>query len=131
MMILLPNGDDINTSSALIGDNRCATGRQHEPGNGGRGFTHLAAGYTQKLGAEMTAKVGAGYLAATKKLHRHPMSTRKGKGMGTEVNANVNYNIMKGLDFGVYGAYAWLGDFFKSNVAGASIPTTCTTSTSV
>ena len=34
--------------------------------------------------------------------------------MGTEVNANVNYNIMKGLDFGVYGAYAWLGDYFKS-----------------
>ena len=33
--------------------------------------------------------------------------------MGTEVNANVNYNIMKGLDFGLYGAYAWLGDFFK------------------
>ena len=29
--------------------------------------------------------------------------------MGTEVNANVNYNIMKGLDFGVYGAYAWAG----------------------
>ena len=42
--------------------------------------------------------------------------------MGTEVNANVNYNIMKGLDFGVYGAYAWLGDFFKSKPPGAQDP---------
>ena len=42
--------------------------------------------------------------------------------MGTEVNANLNYNIMKGLDFGVYGAYAWLGDYFKSNAPGAQDP---------
>ena len=42
--------------------------------------------------------------------------------MGTEVNANVNYSIMKGLDFGVYAAYAWLGDFFKSNAPGAVDP---------
>ncbi len=28
---------------------------------------------------------------------------------------SLNYNIMKGLDFGVVGAYAWLGDFYKNN----------------
>ena len=42
--------------------------------------------------------------------------------MGTEVNANVNYNIMKGLDFGLYGPYACLGDFFKSNLADSVDP---------
>ena len=121
MMILLPNADDINTSSALIGAAGVATGGNTSPGNGGRGITHFAAGYTQKLGTALTAKVGAGYLAATKKL-QNADATKKGKGMGTEVNANVNYNIMKGLDFGVYAAYCWLGDFFQSNVAGAVDP---------
>ena len=48
--------------------------------------------------------------------------------MGTEVNANVNYNIMKGLDVGVYAAYAWLGDYFKSGTPPASkVPRTPTT----
>jgi len=129
MMILLVNGDDINTSSALIGaaaapgsspsgsPTSCIT----SPGNCGRGITHVAAGYTQKLGDKLTGKVGAGYLAATKKLDNAD-ATKKGKSMGTEVNANVNYNILKGLDFGVYAAYAWLGDFYKLNTAGAVDP---------
>jgi len=127
MMILLPNGDDINTSSALVGAAGVATGGNTSPGNGGRGIWHVAAGYTQKLGDKLTGKVGAGYLAATKLLLTDQggatfATTKKGKGMGTEVNANVNYNIMKGLDFGVYAAYAWLGDYFKSSLAGAVDP---------
>jgi hypothetical protein len=135
MMILLPNPDDINTSTALIGAAGVpnvidpATGKPAKvspfatatsPGNGGRGITHIAAGYTQKLGDKLTAKFGLGYLAATKKLVTD--NTVKGKGMGTEVNANLNYNIMKGLEVGVYAAYAWLGDFYKSNVTGAVDP---------
>lgn len=120
MSILLPNGDDINTSSALVGAAGVATGGNTSPSNGGRGITHLAAGYSQKLGEKLTGKVGAGYLRATKLLLTD--TTKKGKSMGTEFNANVNYNIMKGLDFGLYGAYAWLGDFFKSNVAGSVDP---------
>jgi hypothetical protein len=126
MMILLVNGDDINTSSALIGAaaspsasvfGSCAT----SPGNCGRGIWHVGAGYTMPLGKQLTGKVGAGYLSATKRLNVVD-ANRKGDGMGTEVNANVNYNIMKGLDFGLYGAYAWLGDFYKSNAAGAKDP---------
>ena len=129
MMILLVNGDDINTSSALNGA-AAAPGSAYtshagvcvtSPGNCGRGITHVAAGYTQKLGDKLTGKVGAGYLAATKKLDIAD-ATKKGKGMGTEVNANVNYNIMKGLDFGVYAAYAWLGDFYKSTSAAVADP---------
>jgi hypothetical protein len=124
MMILLVNADDINTSQALIGAaasvtpggsalssrfGTCVT----SPGNCGRGIWHVAAGYTQKLGDRLTAKVGAGHLRATKLLVSD--ASFMDKTMGTEVNANVNYNIMKGLDFGVYGAYAWLGDFYKPN----------------
>jgi hypothetical protein len=134
MSILLSNGDDINCNQALVGAagvpsssfGSNASGSS-SPSNGGRGIWHIAAGYTQKLGDKLTGKVGAGYLAATKLLLTDTaaggasLGGKKGKAMGTEVNANVNYNIMKGLDFGVYGAYAWLGDFFKYNTPGSAL----------
>jgi len=119
MELLLFNNDDINTSQSLVGTAAATT--SSSPGNGGRGITHFAAGYSMKLSEKMTAKGGLGYLMATKKLTVAD-ATRKGKGMGTELNANVNYNIMKGLDFGLYAAYAFLGDFYQSNVAGAQDP---------
>jgi hypothetical protein len=117
MLILLVNADDINTSQSLIGAAGSAGSAAFgacntSPGNCGRGIWHVAAGYTQKLGDRLTAKVGAGHLRATKKLTSD--ASTMDKTMGTEVNANLNYNIMKGLDFGIYGAYAWLGDFYKT-----------------
>jgi hypothetical protein len=123
MMILMNNGDAINTSASLVGSSSTAVSSNGfagntSPGNGGRGLWHIGAGYSMKLADKLTGKVGAGYLTATKSLNGID-STKQGKDMGTEVNANVNYNIAKGLDFGLYGAYAWLGDYYKSNVAGA------------
>jgi hypothetical protein len=132
MMILLPNADDINTSSSLIGAAGVATAGgtfvgSTSPSNGGRGIWHIGAGYTMKLMDKLTGKLGAGYLAAVKELKGSGGTAgiddnKKGKTMGTEVNANVNYNIMKGLDFGLYGAYCWLGDFYQSKVSGAKDP---------
>ena len=128
MMILLGNPDDINTNSALI-DAAAVPGSsafgscQTSPGNCGRGMWHIAAGYTQKLGDKLTGKVGVGYLAASDSLKVADVN-RAGKDMGTEVNANLNYNIMKGLDFGVYAAYAWLGDFYKPKNSSSPNPTT-------
>ena len=128
MMILLGNPDDINTNSALI-DAAAVPGSsafgtcQTSPGNCGRGMWHIAAGYTQKLGDKLTGKVGVGYLSATDSL-KVLDDNRAGKDMGTEVNANLNYNIMKGLDFGVYAAYAWLGDFYKPKNSSVLNPTT-------
>jgi hypothetical protein len=119
MELLLFNNDDINTSQSLIGTAAATTSQS--PGAGGRGITHFAAGGSMKLGAALTAKAGLGYLMVTKKLSVAD-ANRKGKGMGTELNANVNYNIAKGLDFGVYGAYAWLGDFYEFNTSGAKNP---------
>jgi hypothetical protein len=130
MQILLFNNDDINMSQAMVGTAGVpANGGNTSPGNAGRGIWHLAAGYTMPLGAKLTSKVGLGYLSATELLKADKAggstgatlaTTRKGEGMGTEINANVNYNIMKGLDFGLYGAYVWLGDFYKSQ--NGSIP---------
>lgn len=121
MSILLINADDINCAQALVGARAVPSQGNTSPALGGRGVSHIAAGYTQKLGDKLTGKVGAGHLRANKLLVVTDDS-RKGKTLGTEINGNVNYNIMKGLDFGVYGAYAWLGDYFESKTSSASDP---------
>jgi hypothetical protein len=125
MMILLANGDAINTAQSFIGSSGVAQSLagpgNTSPGNGGRGMWHIGAGYSMPLSKQLTGKVGAGYLQATELL-KSEENVRSGKEMGTEVNANLNYNILKGLDFGVYGAYAWVGDYFKSKVSGVAEP---------
>jgi len=110
LYILFPNIDMINSATALV----------LNPSNGGRGLMLLAGGFTMKIGDKMTGKIGAGYLTADKK-RKSTTSEAKGKSMATEINANVNYNIMKGLDFGLYGAYAMLGSFYD-RPAGESNP---------
>jgi len=123
LQILMLNGDDLNTARALIyspNNNRVQTGYAM---SGVRlGSTLIAAGASMKLNDKMTAKVGAGYLRANQLAPTALPGTNLNvsKSMGTEVNANLNYNIMKGLDFGLYAAYAWLGDGYK--VAGSPEP---------
>jgi len=107
MFILQPNGDDITTSQALA----------YDVGNGGAGVMLIAAGYQQKLMDKLTGKVGAGYLAAAEKRARDQggaFNFVNETAMGIEVNAFLNYNIMKGLDVGVVGAYAFVGDAFDT-----------------
>ena len=106
LLLLFPNFDMINSATALV----------LNPNNGGKGLILGAAGFSMKFAEKVSGKVGAGYLAADKKRGQ----LGDGKGMGTEINANVNYNITKGLDFGVYAAYALLGDFYS--VAGTEDP---------
>jgi len=111
--ILLPNIDDLNSSKAL----------SYDVANGGAGLFHVAAGYSQKLMDKLTGKVGVAYSAAAKKRARDyggVFNFADEKAMATEVNANVNYNITKGLDFGLYGAYAWLGSAYDKNFAGTA-----------
>jgi len=123
MTILAPSADEINTSRNLMytSNNNRANGGYAM--NGVRlGATFIAAGASMKVGDRMTAKVGAGYLRANQ-LAPAALATNNlnvSKDMGVEVNAYLNYNIMKGLDFGIYGAYAWLGDGYK--VAGSPEP---------
>lgn len=102
LFILFPNLEMINSATALV----------LNPNNSGRGLMLVAAGYNQKFTDKIIGKVGAGYLAADKK-----RATTNGKSMATEFNANVNYNISKGLDFGLYGAYALLGSFYDQTVS--------------
>jgi len=102
MQILFPNIDDINSSAALAYDVQ----------NKGRGIIALAAGYRMNFGDKLAGKVGVGYLADAKNAigtNSAGVSIKKHK--ATEINANVNYALVKGLDLGLYGAYAFLTDW--------------------
>ena len=111
MHILMSSPDTIGVSQCLIG---CSGGiAGSDPGNRGRGMWHVAAGYSQKLSAKLKGEVNAGYIAATEMLS----GETNDEGMGTEFNARLDYNLAKGLDVGVIGAYAIIGDFFE-NAAG-------------
>jgi len=96
MQILFPNIDDINASAALAYDVQ----------NKGRGLWAVAAGFRMKLNEAVSAKVGAGYLADVEA----PGSGIK-EHKAFEVNANLNYQVQKGMDLGIYGAYAFLQDW--------------------
>lgn len=97
MQILFPNIDDINASSALAYDVQ----------NKGRGLWAVAAGFRMKLHDTLSAKVGAGYLTDAKNIVGGAVKKHK----ATEVNANLNYQVQKGMDLGIYGAYAFLTDW--------------------
>jgi hypothetical protein len=106
--ILMASPDTINVSQCLIG---CSGGEMgSDLGNSGRGITALGAGYKQKLTSKVTGQFNVAYLAATKNLKTDSADGRSGKSMGTEFNARVDYNIAKGLDVGLVGAYVILGD---------------------
>jgi hypothetical protein len=111
MQILLPSWDTINVSQCLIG---CSGGEYGDsPGNGGRGIWHIAAGYSQNVTPKVKIEANVGYLAATD-LYAVGDEFRDND-FGTEVNAGLHYNIAKGLDVGVFGAYVFLGDFVKDD----------------
>jgi hypothetical protein len=115
MQILLPSWDTINVSQCLIG---CSGGEYGDsPGNNGRGIWHIAAGYAMDVTKKVKVEGNIGYLSATKLLST---DTYRDKDFGTEINAGVHYNVTKGLDVGLFGAYVWLGDF----VTDAPDPTT-------
>jgi hypothetical protein len=126
--ILMSNADDINQNTCLIG---CASpvasaqpgvGASQSPGNQGRGLWTIGLGYSMKVADKTTFKLGAGYMAAVKRLQFTAPATSDARDtdMGTEFNGNINYNIMKGLDFGLYAAYAMIGDFFAGPAGGGA-----------
>jgi len=112
--ILMGNADDINTNQCLIGCAAPASVGASSPSNGGRGMWTAGLGYTMKVADKTSWKIGGGYLQAVK-LTQADNTQGRSKDMGMEINTNLQYNIMKGLDFGLYAAYAFLGDFYHVN----------------
>jgi hypothetical protein len=105
MQILFPNLDDANASAALAYDVQ----------NKGRGIIAAAAGFRMKFSDALAGKVGVGYLADAE---------APGPGIdehsAIEVNANVNWTVAKGMDVGLYGAYAFLQDWEAYSTAGVT-----------
>ena len=115
MQIMLASWDTINVSQCIVG---CSGGEYGDSlGLQGRGLWHIAAGYSMDLTPKIKAEANIGYAAAVKL--RDGESSWRDKSIGTEVNIGASYNIAKGLDFGLYGAYMWLGGFVKDG-PGAS-----------
>ncbi len=112
MYMMLASPDTINVSQCFVGCSGAEV--SSDPGANGRGIWHVAAGYQQNLMKQLMGAVNVGYLAATKRLTVAD-ANRGGNGMGTEVNAQLSYNLYKGLDVGVVGSYVFIGDFFKES----------------
>jgi hypothetical protein len=102
MQILIPAADEINSASSLAYDAQ----------NKLRGMIIVAAGYSMKFDDRTSGKVGIGYMADDKVFvgqNQDGVSVKKHS--ATEINANVNYEMVKGLNLGLYGAYAFLSDW--------------------
>ncbi len=113
MQIMLASWDTINVSQCLVG---CSGGVYGDSlGVQGRGLWHVAAGANMNVGPKIKLEANVGY-AEVVKLQTGEDAFRD-KDLGAEVNAGMNYNIAKGLDFGLFGAYMFLGDFNKTSVA--------------
>jgi len=118
MQILLASWDAINIAQCLVG---CSGGVYGDSlGLQGRGLWHVAAGANFDVTKSLKVEANAGYAAAVKL--RTGESAFRDKDLGTEINAGINYNIAKGLDFGLYGAYLFLGDFNQPVSPTASDP---------
>ncbi|TFH31844.1 MAG: hypothetical protein E4G97_03525 [Deltaproteobacteria bacterium] len=110
--LMLASPDTLGTiSQCFIGCSAPVT--DQSLGNQGRGMWMLAAGYAQDLNPKTKIQGNIIYLNATEML-KSDNSNRK-ENMGTELNARLDYNIYKGLDVGLVGAYVFIGDFYKNS----------------
>jgi hypothetical protein len=124
--ILMSAPDTINVSQCLLG---CSGAEiSSDPGANGRGMWMAAGGFGMPFTKQLKGEVNAAYLAAVKRLKSASgvEEDRKGNDIGTELNAQLTYNITKGLDVSGVGAYAWLGDFLNSKT-GSSVKDAWTT----
>jgi hypothetical protein len=113
MQILLASWDTINSAQCLIGCSKACTATAWA--SRAAVSWHVAAGANVGIGTRIKLEANVGYAAAVKL--QEGESAFRDKDLGTEVNAGMNFNIAKGLDFGLYGAYVFLGDFNKPTAA--------------
>lgn len=106
MMVLLPDGDDIDNSSALAYDVANIWENQY------LGILFLGANVSMPLPSNLSAKVGVGNLMSAEK--------RKVNGntqMGTELNGSLTYTVTQGTTITLNAAYCWTGEFYDVTAA--------------
>jgi hypothetical protein len=114
-ILLMNSPDTIGTSQCLLGCSGPAIGGSQDPGNNGRGMWLVALGYSMPFGPKLKGDANFNYLSASELLQSDKLTNdNRGEDMGMELNAQLTYNIMKGLDVSLVGAYAWLGEFYRT-----------------
>jgi hypothetical protein len=106
MMILLPDGDDLNNSMALVYDLANIYESTY------LGIMGVFANATVPMVKNLTGKLGVGYLRSAEDRIVNGNSS-----MGTEVNANITYAVVAGATISLNGAYAWTGNFYEVSAA--------------
>jgi hypothetical protein len=108
-LLLFPDAQVVNRYYSLV----------HDIANQGLGVTGLFAGASRDLiPNKLTAKVGA----ATAFANEAPAGG--GSYMGTEVNAELTYDLKVFLTVGIHAAYVGLGDFYDAPSAVYEAPNT-------
>lgn len=72
--------------------------------------------YTPPTMKQMYFKAAAGWFTALEDDRNHENAIHDGKNIGVEVNGRVGYVFAEKFDVSLNGAYAFLGDFYKSTV---------------
>ena len=87
----------------------------YDVNNNGDGVMIASLAFDQPIMPKLTARAVAGYAAANKDNSQYlaAANQRQGKGMGTELNAQLRYDFDSNLNIKVVYAYAMLGDYFK------------------
>ena len=106
-LLLFPDAQVVNRYYSLV----------HDIANQGLGVTGLFANVSRDLiPNKLTAKLGA----ATAFANESPAGG--GKYMGTEVNAELTYDLKVFLTLGLHAAYVGLGDFYDAPSAVYEAP---------
>ena len=100
MWLLIRNGQSINSSTSVLGNDMTI---------GGRGMWGVFAGYEGKVD-KLFYNANAGYAETA-----HAVDAQEEKSLGTEVNMQIGYNIFDNLQVSVAGAYLILGDALGGN----------------
>lgn len=111
MWLLVRNGQAINSSTSVLGNDMTV---------GGRGFMGAFAGYEAAMG-KLFYNANIGYAQTAEK--------RAGEksGIGTELNAQVGYKLFDNLSASAAFAYAILGDGLSSGTDSERFATSTTT----
>ncbi|RJQ87926.1 MAG: hypothetical protein C4519_00050 [Desulfobacteraceae bacterium] len=109
MMILMPDGDDWNYSSALVyGISNIFEDRF-------LGVTGAFLNADFPIAGKLTGKVGVGTIFSAEE-----RVVNSEKYMGSEINAKLYYQLAPKMTVALKGGYAFIGDFYKVSAAQAA-----------
>ncbi|MCX5831083.1 MAG: hypothetical protein NT140_04220 [Deltaproteobacteria bacterium] len=100
LVILINNTDGITNSTFMV----------PTVNNNGDGVQLGYLAYDYNITPKLNAKAVAGYASADKQ----NLTTRKGKGMGAEYNAQLKYLFNANMTISGVASYAQIGDYFKT-----------------